>query len=253
MGNANVAPSNSPKDRLLGLETVSGKTPDAKNLPYIITTEEAERFIQQRLDAARYSMIKDGVLDESEPQVKISLFSVAGSDRFFPFIIVLPTSASKGMINKKNNKIDSFFETANEEDHNGKKSVILKEYIYKFLGFYTYKKGIFENPGFRRDTGISKHQQSELIKLATPRMIRDGNNSNAIGLVLDPIKIFISMLTFTSEAADKGARSRIRVDINDVRKKESGRYIYFVNKYYSKGNKKHTSNFADQLNFRLRN
>lgn len=227
-----------------GFVTISGLTPDKKNLPYSVNTDQVAKFVQKKLNALQSK------IEPNAESINVQILSLDAGRKFFPFVAVLSQSAAEEQTNKKRNtNADSFF--TSDERHCGKRAV-LKNYVYKYFENYTYDKrdkNAFASEDWRVARGVSRTNSNRLISLATPKFLNPNSNNGASGIyfLIDPIRVFHDMLRID------GDNRNFMVIIESWNKQENGVYSYKLTRQVNGKKSKQNTKIIDQLNYSMRN
>lgn len=206
----------------MALITRAGVVPvTVDELPFVITTKEAQEHLQKSLDIVIDIMRKD---NNDQEDVEIYLMTSKKSDRFYPFYLFLPTTALESAKKKRNNKEASIFNPENYDNRTAR----LKQEIYNWLHPFMYNKEDIESffsPTCRNALKLNLSTCHELKNNYLPKIQRYNRGRNEyIMVILDPLKIFHHMLTNIKE------RDTFWVNVNSdkIEKINNGNYRYNV-------------------------
>lgn len=172
------------------VKTRAGVMPVENEIPYSITTEEVEQFLQKKFNSLAELARKNGTDAEN---IKVMLFTSDCGKKLKPFIVLLPTSVLASKKDKGNNQELSMFNPDSSE-----KSVRLKQWVYELLNCYQYDKTdkqLFFNQAWRRQVGISMHTAHILKANCFPHIQKfNKGRIKYVTCLLDPVRIFHDML-----------------------------------------------------------
>lgn len=214
-------------------KTRSGLRPANTEVPYIITTEDAERYLQKKVDAIVAVMNSNADGNNRQEPVQITLMSLKCSKKFHPFFLMLPTNT---LVGKGKNKEE--LQIFNPEESEGQTRI--KPLLYKLVKSFRYEKrdeSVWFNSQWRSVLGI-RHQTVQILKdhrLLKIQRFNKGKNSY-VTCVIDPIRLFHDMLEDPTNDDE-----RFRVYINKTTPIRAGHAEYEVIRVLNKGDKADSS------------
>lgn len=224
------------------LKTRSGFTPDNSNLPFHITTNEAENYLQGKVNGIVQSMRAAG---KNIGDVEVGLFTTEPGTKFLPFVVSLPTSvlASEGKGRKNANELAIF----NPKDEDNNHGVDLKEEFHNLFRIYTYNKqdeAAFFSQEWRRLRGVSRTTSGKIKEMRLPKILEFSGNQKCVTFMLDPVRLFHDMLVI------EGDNRPFYIEIEHWQRQGQGQYRYdIIRKIHSgKGKKKYEDNRAAEIN-----
>lgn len=235
--------SNTNSNSGLRINTKAGIRPDENELPFSISTQQVEEYLQSRVD----SML--GRIGSNQ-EVSVIVRTTEPGKNFIPFMVILPTSVRADSGGKNGEKkIPSIFRKGDNDDDGA--TVPIKNEYYQIFNPYVYSKGdeqAFFSEDWRRARRVNRETSNILKTYRTPKATKLNNGKDkAIMFMLDPMRVFHDMLTI-----DNDNRS-FKVEIVSVRKIQDGNYIYKVNRVLDKNNKKkYKYTLIDELNRKMR-
>lgn len=221
------------------LKTRSGLVPVENELPFNITTTDAEEFLQGKIDQMIAAINKNG---GHQDDVKIMLFSSKCSRKFVPFMILLPTLVLKGKDKKKRDSSElTIFNPENTE-----KQAILKNEFYVLLQCFMYdkndEKSFFSNTA-RSSLGITLKTSHTLKANRIPKVQKlNKGNTEYVTCLIDPIRLFHDMLTDVNDRDTK-----FDVEVGDVEAIKNGNFKYEVYRVLSKKKNRNDRSLAERL------
>lgn len=217
--------------------TKSGLKPDDNGVPFSITTQQVEKYLQQRVDVVTKSANIDSV--------EIKVYTTEPGKYFCPFVVVLPTSVLQNQNQSSEDDEPSIF-TPNKSS----KRIRLKPEIYHLFKLYIYneddEKAFFSND-WKNRTGVRSDASAALKQIRVPSL-QKSEGTEVIMFLLDPLKIFHDMLKY------KDDNRQYRITIKTLKKIRTGEFVYGVERSLSnsKGNKKYKDVLINEINKKLR-
>ena len=232
--------------------TRSGKSPDDEKLPFSFSTTEIEAYLQKKLDVALAGVAKANNTTPDKIEARLYTTEAGKPDDkgfgFLPIMVILPLDALEDRRSaKKNQKIESIFDTKSEDG-----TANLKRPVYEVLSAYTFDKydaGSFKSNAWQREHHVSHETAQYLLSMRTPKVIRmNGGKTQVIGILIDPVRILHDMVKI------EGDNRNYHVSLYKYKKYHTGEYLYILDRVVnkSKNNKKYESTFADELNRKMR-
>lgn len=228
------------------VKTRAGLTPVENEVPYAITTEQAEEFLQQKIEAVVKMMNNNGanVTDD----IKIMMFTSRCSKKFMPMMLLMPTSVLKGKKEKKNqDELDMFNPESSE------KLAKMKDPIWNLVKCYIYDnsdEAAFFSNAWRQALGVSLKTSHVLKANRLPKIQKFNKGQNEfVACLIDPVRLFHDMLEDVNNNSAK-----FNVYIGQVDQIKSGNYKYEVYRTITKNknkNKSYEDKIAWELNQRL--
>lgn len=219
----------------------AGLQPDQQSKPYTASTSQVKQYMQQKVNALYAAAGKS----DAAPQVNI--YSIEMSRMFYPFIVVLGTECIKNANEDGDSKIDTFFQTNNDETY-----VELDEILFNLFKNYCYNKDdqdAFFSDAFRRQLGLGKASSVTLKSLRNPKVVSVNNGRDQVVMfMIDPLRVFHDMLT---EEDDK---REFYVCIRDTKKINTGEYKYHLKRELKTGKNKAPkgNNIVHELESKIR-
>lgn len=224
------------------MKTISGIRPEEKReIPYGITTNEAEAFLQKKFDAIVKQMnmetqkYNDSHPDEDDlplqDDIEVNLITTRMSSKFYPFVLVLPSSVLKDNSRKRGkDELDIFNPQHSEQNANLKKP--LYNIIQPFLYDDNDKKSFFST-NFQHALKISSRTAGSLKANCRPRIHHfDKDRVSYVIVFLDPLRLFHNMLTILDD------KTPYDVMIDRVEQLKGGNFCYKVSRAVKSKNKK---------------
>lgn len=234
---------------LENFQTKSGLTPDEKELPYSIRTEDVKNFLQLKVNGIlkQMRMVEGG---ENEPDhIDVNVYTTDAGRSFFPFIVILPTSVLKESEEQKRRNKPAMFQSPEY-----KKSTSMKKPLYNLFSAYIYNKkdeDAFFSDDWRRARGVTRQTSPVLKGQRTPKVTTLNNGRMKVVIfMIDPIRVFHDMLKVNTDNRD------FFIEITDWKKIRTGEYVYYVKRTIAKNNGKggrYKNTIPDELNRKLRN
>ena len=227
--------------------TKSGKRPDQSALPFTITTNEVQAYLQKKLDVVVASMVANGSTNINH--VNLVVYTTKAGTKFFPFVVVLPLSVleQKAKENGNSNELPMF------RPENQQTSARVMEPIFKMFGSYAYDPSdadAFRSVSWRRDYGVSKDGGDYLRFIRMPRIVSyDNGRQKAVSFIIDPVRVFYDMLRIEGDP-----NNNYRIDDIKVKELKTGEYQYFVKRTtnFNKKKKKYHNTFIVELDHKMR-
>ena len=225
----------------MDIKTRAGVVPAQNDIPFEITTKDAETFLQKKVDGLINLMNQKG---RNHDDVKVMLLSAKCSKKFIPFMLLLPTSVIKGSKNNRNEYEPSIF-TPEDDD----RSVKLEDEIYKLVKCYCFTPNEVESffsATWRQALNISLKTAHSLKATSKPTVqkFNDGK-SKFVVCFIDPVRVFKDMLTDVRRPDE-----RFGIEIGEKYHIQNGNYKYKVYRGTNKKNKE-TDSLADRLAFEV--
>ena len=224
------------------IETRAGLSPSEKNLPFSITTSQAEEYLQKKVDVL---CNRDNSLPKN---VDVRLYTMNMGSKFLPFIVVLPLSVLVSN-EKEKNEIDPIFSNTER----GGVQMIEKPFHEMFKAYVYNKEDVkgFDSNDWRHARGVSRQCAEQMRRTATPRISSfggSGRRQKYVTFLIDPIRLFHDMLVIVDDRRD------FLVDIVNWQKMKNGEYKYFIERCTKKNRSrgKGDDNIANQLNALMR-
>ena len=225
------------------LNTRSGFTPDKSNLPFHITTSDAENYLQSKVNGIVQSMRAAG---KNIGDVEVGLYTTEPGTKFLPFVVSLPTSvlASEGKGRRNANEL-SIFNPKDDDNH----GVDLKEEFHNLFRIYTYNKqdeAAFFSQEWRRLRGVSRTTSAKIKEMRLPKILEFSGNQKCVTFMLDPVRLFHDMLVI------EGDNRPFFIEIEHWQRQGQGQYRYDIIRRIGKGKKKYEDNRAAEINRMLK-
>jgi hypothetical protein len=223
--------------------TRSGLDINDASLPFYVTTEYCQTYIQKKINSALAEAKKKGQ-DYGSADVEVYT-SESGKD-FLPFLVILPTSVIDGGDSKNGKRGASIFDIS-DEDH----SVILKPPFFEVFKKYVFTKDddvLFKSQEWRRLTGTSAKAAFEVKRLRRPMKIKDNrSNKSVVMFIIDPLRLFSDMLYMDAD------KDPFKVRVANHKKLGRGKFGFNIVREKNKGNnKKRDRSIIDIVNNRMR-
>lgn len=220
------------------VKTKAGIQPTQTELPFVISTSDAERFLQNKFNLLR------GELGGTQ----VSLFTTEVSKKFLPFMLLLPTSVMQGNNHKQGGGELSIFKPDQSDSR-----VELKKEVYATIAPYVFNKAdeqAFFSPDWKREREVSSSMSNKLKYTRTPHIQKYNNNKvQFVAMLIDPIRLFHDMLS------NPDVNEQFRISIRSVEKVKTGEYRYDVTKMAhvpKKSNKNYDEILANEINRKMR-
>lgn len=220
------------------VKTKSGLQPVQTELPFVITTREAEEFLQRKFNLLR----------GDNARTQVSLFTTEVSRKFLPFMLLLPTSVMQGKAKKDNGFELSIFSPQRDDNR-----VNLQREVYATIAPYVFNKAdeqAFFSPDWRREREVTGSMSNKLKFTRTPHIQKYNNNKvQFVAMLIDPVRLFHDMLT------DPDKKDNFQVQIGSTEKIKTGEYRYTVIKrsiFNSKKPKNYDEILANEINRKMR-
>lgn len=190
-------------------KTKGGLQPDRSQAPFTVTTQQVEKYLQDKIDA---------VCPNSN--IRISVRNIAASKRFYPFVVALPVSA----LYDNGDDMEDIPSIFNPKDND--KTVALKQEIFEIFKSYIYNKKdgeAFESSVWRHEMGVSARSAQLLNKFRTAkRMTFDHGRTERIMFIIDPLRVFYDMSTETNTSN----RADMYIKIDRIQNVNNGMYKF---------------------------
>lgn len=214
----------------MSIRTSSGVKPVENKIPYCISTDDAEAYLQKRFDAVTEAMRKE---NPDAKDIHIRLLTLSLSSVFKPMMILMPKTVLESRQKKQNNNRNEagIFNQQPGEGGRGLKLFTPYHELLKPILYNDSDENLFFNPQSREFLKISMNQARLLKASRKPRIHRVGKNEHEYVCVLvDPIRLFWSMLQSPDDKRD------FRVTIAETQKTSNGAFKYTVNRVIKKAN-----------------
>lgn len=220
------------------VKTKAGIQPVQTELPFIITTGEAEKFLQRK-----FSLL-GGHLSNTQ----VSLFTTEVSKKFLPFMLLLPTSVMKGKGSRNSDGELSIFNPVNDDNR-----VNLQNEVFSTIAPYVFNKAdeqAFFSPDWRREREVSASMSNKLKFTRTPHIQKYNNNKvQFVAMLIDPVRLFHDMLS------DPDRKEQFQIQIGRSEKVKTGEYRYNVIKRintFDRRPKNYDEILANEINRKMR-
>lgn len=224
-------------------QTRAGVAPSESGLPFSITTDDVEKYLQSKVDVVCNRISKD---TNEKLSVDIKLYTTEAGKKFLPFVVILPLDVLKSKGKKKNNEPDIF----NPKDDD--RSANMRDEIATLFGAYAFNKDdqkAFFSDDWRRRCGVLRETSSSLASLRTAKVTTlDNNKMHVVVFMIDPLRVFHDMLIMPND------KRQFRVDIDSWKKLRTGCYQYNLKRNINSGknNRKYRDELYNELNRRIR-
>ena len=202
-------------------------TQSYRKVPFEITTEQVEEFIQKKIDIGTSILRSNG---RDIPEIKISVHSIQMTRSFAPFYLLLSTDALNGSNKKQKNKnkqtqkeLDIF---SGEPDERSSSTKIYPE-IYEIVRRYLYGREDIKSM-HRNRNNMKPVLTTELINRisgASKLKIQRFGDKSFVAVAIDPLKVFIDMLC---EDYQSISNRNFIVWIEKIKKINMSNYKYYV-------------------------
>lgn len=193
--------------------------PVASTDTFVVSTSRVEEWIQRQVNAATALAKKN---EKEAPPVNLTLFTLKSSDKFYPFVIVLPEEALVKSGRSNEEELSIF----KPEESQGTERIL--PHIWKVISAYMYTsddKKIFHSNNWRHDLELSANTAHFLATCVMPRtQVRD--NARCTIMLLDPLRVFYGM---AKEASDTW-KDNFQIEIVKVDKNQGTDYSYRFDK-----------------------
>lgn len=200
----------------------NGIKPLATIETYKCSTHEVEEWVQSLLNVTAVAQKQRGGKDA--PQVNATVFSLKTSQKFYPFVAILPEIA---LFERTNN--DEELSIFSPEEMNGAGK--LRPHVWAALSPFIYSKDdkqAFHSANARSIFGISGETGKYLASLCSPKVERRGDNT-IVTCLLDPLRIFHGMVKGNSNPADYA------IEIESTQHNQGSDYTYTFQKVPKSG------------------
>lgn len=229
----------------MSIKTRAGLVPVETEVPFAITTENAEDYLQKKFDFAVNEMRnpkRDGMKPVQQEDVKITLISTKCSSKFYPMMLLMPLNVLKNKQDKKNsNELDMFNPT------NSEKSANMKKPFYDVIMPYLFNKddeSAFFSNTVRQNLKISLKTSHTLKANRLPKIQKfDKGRAEYIVCLIDPIRLFHDML---SDVSGNAGTNNFTAEISNVNQIKNGVCKYDVYRIARKSKSRNNS-FEDKL------
>jgi hypothetical protein len=217
--------------------TKSGLKPDDNGVPFSISTNQVEKYLQQRVDVVTKSANIDSV--------EIKIYTTEPGKDFCPLVVVLPTTVLQNQNQSSEDEEPSIF-TPNKSS----KKIRLRPELYHLFKLYIYnendEKAFFSND-WRNRTGVRSDASAALKQIRVPTLTKS-DGTEIVMFLLDPLKVFHDMLKI------KDDNRPYRISIKTLKKIKTGEFIYGIERSLAntKGNKKYKDVLINEINKKLR-
>ena len=229
--------------------TRSGVDIDDTNLPFKVTTEMMQSYIQNRINSAvREANEKSGETGRKYQDAQLQIYTVESGKNFLPCLVILPSYVAEGEEKKKSSGINIF--DGNDND----KSVDLKSPYFEVFKKYIFIKedeGAFRSLEWRRRTKVSQKAAEEVRRLRKPIRITDHRSKKkVVTFMIDSIRVFYDMLYMEADREDYS------IEIKKYKKLGTGKFNFSINRVKNKAKKNKNNrgrSIIDMINSRMKN
>lgn len=231
----------------MSLKTKAGLVPVENEIPYSITTEQAEEFLQKQIDGIVATMNRSGE-GPGQGDVKIMLLTIKCSKKFAPFMLLLPTNI---LIGKKDKKNEAELDMFNPECSD--KIAKLKKPFFDLVGAYMYNKNdekCFFSNNWRQALGVSLKTSQMLKNNRIPKVQKFNKGQNEyVACIIDPLRLFHYMLR---DVNDNEAKFGVEIASSEQIKSGNWKYeVYRVTRKKKKGDRSLEERIAFEIGNRL--
>lgn len=211
-------------------ETLSGITPAESNrILYIENTTKVETFLQKKFDLVIEQMNRvtqewndthpDSEQRPLQEAVEITLSTTRMSSKFYPFLLIMPSSVLKERAGKQQKNELSIFNPQHSE-----RAANMKKPLYEIIKPFMYDendKEAFFTPTLQHELKISS-RISGSIKANCRLKIHsfDKGRANYVAVLLDPIRLLHNMATFVNNSAP------FIIQVDQVEQVKGGNFRY---------------------------
>lgn len=234
-------------------QTLSGITPaQSHEVHYVENTSRAETFLQKKFDLVIEKMNQDArewnaKNPDKDPRpmqdpVEVNLITTRMSSKFYPFLLVLPSTVLKDRNYKNNrNELDIF------NPQHSERSANMKDPLYKVIEPFLYddnERNAFFSQTMQHELKISSRSAAKLKGNTRLKVYSfDKGRVNYVAVILDPLRLFKNMATLVS------GDTPFVIYIDKVEQVKGGNYRYHFSKCHKTGKGKNKKNvdFANQI------
>lgn len=221
----------------MDIKTRSGLKSTQKEIPYVISTSEAEEYLQGKINIAM----------KGNDEVSVNLLTLQAGNKFAPFIAYFPESVCKREKNYNNRNELSVF------SGNSSNKIDLDDRIYAVIRPYIYNKddeNAFFSNEWRRRCGVPASNSAMLKSCRKPHISKFNNGKlTVVGVLIDPVRLFHDMLT--SDNFEEAKRERFYVYIDGITKVSNSQFSYKVTRERANTGSKKNKNITDVLSAEL--
>lgn len=189
--------------RMYNFEASCGVDPENDEMSFKLTTDDVYKFLDERLGILLEKLRTTGKYNLPDSLSDFKVISIKAGKKYAPLILFLPTSLSEkeARKGKKNSNDDSVPEIYKVNENDGTQKMIYE--FYQFFKMFMYTRediDSFKSSQVRSTLGISNSLVPVLKQLSTPTIQPFGGkrgdvkSTNAILLMIDPIRVFHEML-----------------------------------------------------------
>ena len=220
------------------IKTRAGVIPDENGMPFSITTEAVEKYIQKKVDTVMQKAGKDSF--------SVRVITTEAGRNFLPFMVLLPMEAVESK-KKNSSDIDAIF---NPKDND--RTVKLQPEIFKLFQAYCYDpkdSQAFDSDEWRRSRRVARGTANVLKRSRLPRITSlNGGKMKVCMFLLDPLRVFHDMLVDANNP-----QKQFTVTIEDWKKRSDGNYNYKLTRSTNNsGKKRYNDTLAAELNRKMR-
>lgn len=211
---------------------------DEANLPFIITTDQIEAYIQKKMDV---------VAEEKHlEKINIHVHTIEPGRNFYPLVITLPLSALEDYAGDGDDEEEGdqrFFENKKKD----RTTRVIDPYFRVFYPYlYTLKEiNSFYTENYRSMFGIDRRSTIDDLKKISSTRFYNANGTNIVICLLDPLKVFKDMLYNPNDKRD------FKVYPTRCKRTKTGVFRYTVSRVIVKNNQKR-GNWIEDLNKQIR-
>lgn len=229
-------------------QTISGIVPvESDQQSFHVSTAKAEAFLQKKFTSmiARMNQAIKQYNDEhpdEEPQpyeedIEVNLITTRMSSKFYPFLLVLPSSVlkDKNRAKKMKNELDIF--NPNHTEH----SANMKDPLYQIIKSFMYDdrdRDAFFSPTVQHELKISSRTAGNIKANCRLKLHSfDKGRATYVTVLLDPLRLFYNMTTPVG-----GIKKPYRIEITKVEQIKGGNFGYQFNQIFKTKNGKNKKN-----------
>lgn len=194
--------------------------PVASTEKFVVSTSKVEEWLQRQVNAAAAIAKNNG---NDVPPVNLTLFTLRASEKFHPFVIMLPEEA---LIKRGQSGEDEEMSIFNPESSQNVSKFL--PHIWQVVKAYMYNKDdkkAFRSNEWRRALGLSGATSQYLATVVFPRS-ESKNGIRFAVMLLDPLRVFYAM----AKEASSSWKSDFQIEIEKTERNQGTDFSYIFNK-----------------------
>ena len=193
--------------------------PVASTEKFVVSTSRVEEWLQRQINATAAVAKQNG---HDVPPVNLTLFTLRASEKFHPFVIILPEEA---MVRRGKNDDEEEMEMFNPESSQNTRKFL--PHVWKVVSAYMYNrndKKAFRSNEFRRTLRLTGDTSQYLSTIIYPNT-SEKNGMRFTVMLIDPRRVFYAMAR-----EGTGWKTDFQIEIEKTERNQGTDFSYTFNK-----------------------